>query len=140
MGETLKLDLTLLKPQTNHISESWWEGIKQQELRYQSCRNCKKNWLPAIHCCPYCASENWMWEVSSGKGELYSWAVIHRAFNPAYMNEIPYTIVAVTLNEGPRVLGRYFPSEHIELKPNMKLKAKFFQKEGQWLLGFEPDV
>ena len=138
MKETQLIDTTMLTPQMNIISEYWWEGIQQNELRIQYCLDCKTYWFPVIHCCPYCASERWEWRTSGGQGKLYSWAVIHRAFNPAYIHDVPYTIVAVNLEEGPRVFGRYLGKPMDELQPDMKLQAKAFQKEHQWLLGFEP--
>ena len=42
----------------------------------------------------------------SGRGTLYSWIVVHRAFAPEFASQVPYTLATVTLDEGCRVVGR----------------------------------
>jgi uncharacterized OB-fold protein len=46
-----------------------------------------------------------VWELTRGRGEVFSWSVTHRSFHPAFADEIPYVCAIVTLDEGPRVLS-----------------------------------
>jgi hypothetical protein len=38
---------------------------------------------------------------------VYSWVVVHIALDPAFAGEVPYAIVTVDLEEGPRVFARF---------------------------------
>ena len=39
----------------------------------------------------------------SGRGTVYSWVTMHRAYTPAYEGEIPYNVSLIDLDEGVRV-------------------------------------
>jgi len=55
--------------------------------------------------CAACGSEHWTWESVSGRGRVFTWTVTHRATDPAFADELPYAVVVVELEEGPRVVG-----------------------------------
>jgi uncharacterized OB-fold protein len=56
--------------------------------------------------CPYCAARECSVQTTSGKGSVYSWIVVHRAFDPAFASEVPYTLASIDLAEGGRVVAR----------------------------------
>ena len=115
----------------------WWEGINNHELYVQSCSDCEKHWFPSMQRCPYCASTNWKWKKTTGLGKVYSWVGIHRAFDPAFADDVPYTILTVQLIEGPRILGRFIPSEECgDLYADMPVKAVYYKRGSQTYLGF----
>ncbi len=37
---------------------------------------------------------------------MYSWVTVHRAFEPAWADQVPYTVAVVELQERCRLLGR----------------------------------
>ena len=39
-------------------------------------------------------------------GTLWSFAEYHRAFDPAFADDLPYTVALVELDDGPRMYGR----------------------------------
>jgi uncharacterized OB-fold protein len=43
---------------------------------------------------------------TAGRGRIYSFVVYHRAFHPAYVEEVPYAMALVELDEGVRLLLR----------------------------------
>jgi uncharacterized OB-fold protein len=47
-----------------------------------------------------------VWREISGRGELWSYAVYHRAFHPGFADDLPYAVGAVQLDDGPRVVAR----------------------------------
>ena len=55
--------------------------------------------------CRQCGSFEWTWEQSSGKGEVFSWTVIHRALHPGFNEELPYAAVIIELEEGVRMVS-----------------------------------
>lgn len=137
MAQRQKEENMEIQIEKNLESEFWWEGIKNHELHVQACNVCEKNWFPPVQRCPYCASTDWNWKKASGLGKVYSWVGIHRAFDPAFSDDVPYTILTVKLDEGPRVLGRYIPSEDgASVYADMPVKPTYYKKGSQTFLGF----
>ncbi|WP_209121004.1 Zn-ribbon domain-containing OB-fold protein [Alkalihalobacillus sp. BA299] len=126
-----------IAPEKNQDTEFWWEGVENHELRIQACDDCGKQWFPPVHSCPYCASEKWKWVNASGVGSVYSWVVYHRAFHPAFKDDLPYTVLTVKLAEGPRIVGRLIQqNDDVEVYADMQVKATFYERNGNTLLGF----
>ena len=44
--------------------------------------------------------------VHGGHLSVYSWVGVHRALDPAFADDVPYTVAAVDLDEGARVIVR----------------------------------
>ena len=55
--------------------------------------------------CAACGSFNWSWERSSGKGQVFSWTVIHRALHPGFTPDVPYATVIIEMAEGVRMVS-----------------------------------
>jgi len=54
--------------------------------------------------CPECLSFDFEWVVSSGRGKVYSYTVVHHQTHPAF--PAPYTVVLAEMEEGPRVIAQ----------------------------------
>jgi uncharacterized OB-fold protein len=91
-------------PKPNADTKPFWEGCKDHQLRFQKCRECGfVRWPPSL-LCPSCHSAESDWIRATGKGRVYSFAVYHVAFHPAFKDDIPYVTAVVELDEGPRLL------------------------------------
>jgi uncharacterized OB-fold protein len=88
-------------PRITAINEPFFRGAIEGELRLQVCQSCGR-WIyfPRI-ACPHCFSDRMEWRRASGRGTLYSFAVVYRAQHPAFNDEVPIVVGAVTLEEGP---------------------------------------
>ena len=95
-------------PQTpTDLSRTYWEGAAAGRLMIQRCGACGKlRHYPRL-LCDICYSEAVKWQEASGRGTVHSWTVSHHAFHPSFAAELPYTLVTVDLEEGPRALGRW---------------------------------
>ncbi len=87
------------------LNAVFYEYCAQEELRFQRCEACGTWRHPPRYRCPHCGSARFRWEQSSGRGEVFSWSVTHQALDPAFADELPYAIVVVQLEEGPRIVG-----------------------------------
>ncbi len=59
---------------------------------------------------------NLNWSDVEGRGTVYSFTVIrHTKANPAFSHDAPFCIVAVELNEGPRMYGTLLPSGGVRI-------------------------
>ena len=98
---------TLLAPQhtavpyalPTGISAPFWEGIALGELRYQVCTFCEFINVPPTEVCRECQLTGLRWQVSAGRGSLYSWTVVYRPVTPAF-EVVPYAPAIVDLDEG----------------------------------------
>jgi uncharacterized OB-fold protein len=41
----------------------------------------------------------------SGRGQVFSFVVFHRAYHPAWEGKVPYTVALIELDEGPVMLS-----------------------------------
>lgn len=91
-------------PKMGSDAREFWEGCREHELRIQKCGRCGHlRWPPAI-LCPRCLSRDTERVMVSGRGTVYSYAVYHVAFDPAFREDLPYIVVLVALEEGPHLL------------------------------------
>lgn len=94
-------------PPESDLSRPYWEAAARGELLIQGCAACGVlRHYPRL-LCDQCYSDEVSWTIASGRGTIHSWTVAHHAFHPAFIPELPYTIVTVDLEEGPRALGRW---------------------------------
>ena len=100
-------------PQPNADDRCFWEGCRKHELRFQKCTTCGLVRWPASVLCPNCHSTSTRWIMATGKGTVYTFAVHHRTYHPAFQNEVPYVTAVIKLEEGP-----HFLSNIIECKTN----------------------
>jgi len=56
--------------------------------------------------CPVCGQVGAVAVEAAGRGRVYSWVRVHRAFSESHAADVPYSIGVVELDEGCRVLGR----------------------------------
>ncbi|MBI4060475.1 MAG: OB-fold domain-containing protein [Elusimicrobia bacterium] len=110
-------------------SAFFWEGLRGGRLLLQRCSACARHRFPPMPSCPYCASRSSGIVQAAGRGSIYSWVVVHRAFDPAFAGEVPYTILTVALDEGPKMLGRMTGSAHAAFGGRVKAS---YADHGAW--------
>ncbi|MDQ0189482.1 Zn-ribbon domain-containing OB-fold protein [Alicyclobacillus cycloheptanicus] len=86
-------------------STPFWNGVDQHELRIQQCQACAAYVFYPRSICPHCFSDQLIWNVSSGRGRIYSYTVVHRSFGP-FEQEAPFVVAIVELEEGVRMMTR----------------------------------
>ena len=91
-------------PRPDRDTARFWEAQRHHELSLQRCADCASFRFPVTPICPRCHSFEFEWAVCSGRGTVYSYTVVHHQTHPAF--PVPYTIVLVELEEGPRLIGQ----------------------------------
>lgn len=104
---------------SDDLSTGYWDGARRGALILQHCTACGHVRHYPTLLCPVCHSDAVEPLESSGRGTVHSWTVAHHAFDPAFAEELPYTLVTVDIEEGPRILARLEPDSadqglHIE--------------------------
>jgi Predicted nucleic-acid-binding protein containing a Zn-ribbon len=78
-------------------------GAARGELVIPRCEECERFiWYPAAECAE-CGSSRVRWVPVSGDATLFSWAVVRRAFLPAFAEMVPFVTALVALVEDPAV-------------------------------------
>ena len=112
-------------PQPNEITGPFWEASKNHELKLQRCGSCGGYRYPPGEICPHCRSNNLEWVKVSGRGKVYTWSVIHQVYHPAFAEEVPYALVAVELEEGPRMVTNLVGCPPEEISVDMPVAVTF---------------
>ena len=122
-------------PPPSALSEPYWDGLARGELMLQACAHCGAvRHYPRL-LCTECYRADVQWRAASGRGRIHSWTVAHHAYHPAFAGELPYTLVTVDLDEGPRALGRWYCETPVL---GQRVQARITQREAGPELGFEP--
>jgi uncharacterized OB-fold protein len=88
------------------VSAPFWDAAGRGELVIQRCGSCERLvWYPRA-LCPRCGGAELRWEPVSGDGTVYAVSVHHRAPTRELSNAVPYAVVLVDLDAGPRLMAR----------------------------------
>ncbi len=109
--------------------EEFYAWCARGELRLQRCNSCHA-WchVPRV-ICPVCAAGDWSWQPAHGTGRVYSWTVVHRAMHPAFAADVPYVVVVVALDEGPRIVSQLVDCPLEELAMEMPVEVVFERRD-----------
>ncbi|MDZ4826910.1 MAG: OB-fold domain-containing protein [Actinomycetota bacterium] len=93
-----------LLPDLEHeVGAEFWHGCGRGELLVQACAACGKWRMPPRPMCPACRSTEIRWDVTSGRGRIWSYVVPHPPLLPAYADVAPYNAIIVELEEDPMI-------------------------------------
>ena len=99
-------------PHRDRDTAPFWEAQDQHELKFQRCSHCQSVRYLVGPLCPECRSFEFEWVASSGKGTIHSYTVVRHQTHPAF--PVPYTIVLVEMEEGPRVIAQLRAADDAE--------------------------
>ncbi len=106
----------------------FWKGTRDGKIVVQACTKCGYLRWPPGPICNECLSSETEWKEISPIGTLWSYAVYHRAMNPRFKDEIPYTVALVELDDGPRMYGRLVATT-AKVEPGVRVRAAFQEIE-----------
>lgn len=113
-------------PQITEETRPFWDSCKEGVLKLQRCSDCSSFRYPPGVSCPICASMNFTWELVSGEGSIFSFVRFDRLYHKAFTTLLPYVVVIVELNEGPRLLSRLVGlGEETLVKCGAPVKVRF---------------
>lgn len=84
------------------LTAPFFAGAARGELLIPRCETCGEYvWYPQ-DACPHDQGAL-AWTAVSGRGTLFTWAVVQRAFLPAFEDRVPFVTALVALDEDPAV-------------------------------------
>ncbi|WP_431309319.1 Zn-ribbon domain-containing OB-fold protein [Gordonia sesuvii] len=114
-------------PKFDSLAAPFWTAAHAGRLEFQHCADCGYVLWPAASRCPECLSAHLDWRSVSGNGCVWSWAVYETALHPAFVDEIPYIVAGVQLDEGPYLTSNVVDARATELYLGMRLEVVFEQ-------------
>jgi uncharacterized OB-fold protein len=114
-------------PVVTEESRPFWEGCRQGKLVLQYCEQCQRyQFYPRLYCMQ-CGSNALRWVETSGRGVVYSYTIIRQNKSPEFMNDTPYNVAIVQLEEGPRMLSNIVDVDPLELRVDLPVTVVFDQ-------------
>lgn len=101
--------MTYSKPLPNLedlVAAPFWVAARESRLSVQRCSKCQYLRWPPAPICPECLEAGGVWVDLRGEGEIWSYAIYHRAMSPAFADDVPYAVAMITLSEGLEMIGR----------------------------------
>jgi uncharacterized OB-fold protein len=93
-------------------SDYYWQSAKSGKLVVQKCSDCgEAQFFPRVFC-THCGSRAVEWVEASGRGTLFTFAIVHQAPHPGFAGDVPYVTAIVELEEGVKM-----PTQIVEVEP-----------------------
>ena len=110
-------------PEITPAMEPFFAAAHRHQLVAQRCSTCGTHRFPAREICSNCLSRESSWVPVSGRGTVFSRAVMHQSYHPAF--ETPYAIVVVELEEGARMLSNIVGCAPADVRIGMPVEVVY---------------
>lgn len=80
-------------------TQPYWDAAARRVLSLPHCRDCNRYVFPPRPICPHCLGASLEWVELSGRGTLYSFAVMRESYMKGF--DAPYLIAQVEIEEQP---------------------------------------
>ncbi len=121
-------------PIVNEWARPFWEAAREERLVLQQCEDCKKHIFYPRMVCPHCMSDNLIWVNVSGNGTVYSYTVVENNPPSAFVNDVPYVVAVVQLEEGVRMLSNIVDCSPADVKCDMPVQVTFEKLDDEFTL------
>ena len=89
------------------------------------CRACRRYHFYPRALCPLCGSAEIDWKQASGKGRVYTFAVVRQPIERVFAELVPYVIAIIELEEGVRMLSHVTSTDPDNVRCGMDVVVKF---------------
>jgi uncharacterized protein len=91
-------------PSPDAISRPFWDAVNERRLAVQRCTACGYFNHPPRTVCDACLSQELHLQPVSGRGQIYTFTVMHQRDVPGFESEAPFINIVVELEEQPMLL------------------------------------
>ena len=126
-------------PEPDERSQAFFDGARRGEFMLSRCSDCHA-WLPpASMICSECLGERIEWEQASGDGTVFSFGLMHQHYHPGFIQDLPYNVTVVELDEGPRFNTNLINISNDDIELGARVTVVFVEQgDGVFLPKFEP--
>jgi uncharacterized OB-fold protein len=112
-------------PQISTAMAPFFEAARRQQLVVQRCCGCGTLRFPARDRCSACLAREAEWVPVSGRGTVFSFAVMHQVYHPGFAGEVPYAVVVIELEEGARLVSNLVDCPVRDVRVGMPVEVVF---------------
>ncbi len=112
-------------PVITEQNRGYWAAAARQELVMPHCTQCDRVFFPIAPVCPFCFAADPDWKKVSGRGRVSSFVIFQQAFFAFFKNRLPYAVVQVELDEGPRINANLFDMKPEEVRIGLPVEVTF---------------
>ena len=98
MNESRRIGPLDLAP--DELDEPFWQACRREEFLIHRCTQCGGAYWPASTCIDH-GSASMQWQPATGRGEVFTYTIVHHAYSREFADRLPYAAVVVRLAEGP---------------------------------------
>ncbi len=116
----------------------YFKGLDEAVLRFPHCRACGRfHWYP-LPLCPHCRSDDVEWKRVSGEATIFTWTVVHHAFDRDFHLKPPYIVALLEFHDAPGVrLVANIVGDPVEtIAIGQSVKPEFGRRDGQAYVQF----
>jgi uncharacterized OB-fold protein len=117
-----------LLPEIDDLNRTWFTSGR---ISIQRCSACSELQHPPERVCHACGASEFTWRESAGQGRIESFAVVHHPVHPRLVEQCPYTVLVVSLDDVPgiNVVGNLRDAAGASLEVGQAVRAIFEQIE-----------
>jgi uncharacterized OB-fold protein len=121
-------------PVVNPWARPFWEAARDHKLVIQKCKDCDKYVFYPRIACPHCFSDELTWVQASGKGKIYTYSVVVSNAPSAFVQDMPYVIAVIRLDEGVQMLSNVVDCNPEEVTCDMPVEVTFEKLDEEFTL------
>ena len=110
-------------PEITPAMVPFWDAARRHQLVSQRCDGCGAYRFPARDLCSQCLSRTASWVPVTGRGTVFSTAVMHQRYHPGLAT--PYAIVVVELECGVRMISNIVDCPPHDVRIGMPVEVVF---------------
>lgn len=112
-------------PTVSAETKPFWDAALNGKFLLQRCRNCNKYQTHYRAFCCHCWSTDVEDVEASGKGSVWAHSVAYQNRTPGWVDEVPYVVAQIELEEGVRVISNVINCDPESVKIDMPVKVTF---------------
>ena len=112
-------------PIVNPWTKPFWDAAREEKLIVQRCQDCDMHIFYPRIACPHCFSDKVEWVQASGKGTVYSYTVVTNNAPSAFIQDMPFVIAIVKLEEGVQMLSNIVECDPEDVSCYMPVEVIF---------------
>ena len=121
-------------PVVTSVERPFWDAANKGQLVLQKCVDCNKIIFYPRLFCPHCHSAALTWKKASGKGTVYTYTVVCSNSHSAFLDDIPFVIAIVKLEEGVQMLSNIVGCRPEEVTCDMPVEVVFERLNEEFIL------
>ena len=118
------------RPERDHISQVFWDGLRDGELRYQACPECSTVQFYPRALCTGCGGDP-EWRSSTGHGTVHTFTVVRQHGSAPFKSQTPYVVAMIDVEPGFRMMGNVVDVDVDEVVIDMPVHVEFVRVDDE---------